>query len=180
MVRTVQVDLDDRVELDFAHLVEEPVAQDAGVVDHPVDASERGQRAADDAFATLRGGDVVGVRHGAAAGGSDLVDHLLRRAGVEAFAGERSPDVVHHHCSACGRARQREVAADAAARAGDRDDLAVQHAHPCLLLRVLPHVNAGDRYVRADQRPGVAPWVQNPGSASPVSVRWRRRDTRRR
>ena len=62
--------------------MEDPVAQDARVVDHRVDAPEALDRAFDDARRAGRIGHAVGVGHRLSARSADLVDHLLRGAGA--------------------------------------------------------------------------------------------------
>ena len=86
------------------------------------------------ALALVPGGDAVGVGHRLAALGADFIRHLLRRAGVLAFAAYRSADVVHHHFGALGRHQQRELAADAAARAGHHHHLVFHHVRHIALL----------------------------------------------
>ena len=63
------------------------------------------------------------------AAGADLVHHPVGRALVGAFAGERRADVVHDDLRARGGHRERDLAPDAAARAGDDRYLVFQHAH---------------------------------------------------
>ena len=72
---------------------------------------------------------VVVVRDGLAAGGRDLVDDLLRRGAVGALAGARTAEVVHDDLRALAREEQRLGAPDAASRAGDDRDLAVEESH---------------------------------------------------
>src|SRR5439155_10295161 len=117
--RAVEVHLDDRAPFLDRHIEEEAVAQDAGVIDHHIELSKRIDRGLDNPVGRFPLGDAVGVRDRRAAGGADLVDHLLRRAGVAAFAFHRGADIVHQHACAGGGEREREIAADAAARAGD-------------------------------------------------------------
>ena len=64
--------------------MEEAVAQDAGVVDHAVDAAEGVERAFDDARAAARFRHAVVVGDRLAAGRDDLVDDALRRRVVAA------------------------------------------------------------------------------------------------
>ena len=87
--RALQVDVDDRVDEVGRLVVERLVAQDAGVVDDDVDALEGVERGLHDRRAALDRGDRVVVGDGLAAGGLDLVDDLLRRAGVGAGAVDR-------------------------------------------------------------------------------------------
>ena len=73
------------------------VAQDAGVVHHDVDAAERVERGLHDRRTALGRRHRVGVEHGFAAGGLDLVDDLLAGAGVAAGAVDRAAEVVDDH-----------------------------------------------------------------------------------
>src|SRR5205085_2356996 len=74
----------------------------------------------------------VGVGDRLATFGLYFVDNLLRRAGVFSLARDRGADVVDDDFRTLGRHGVREVAADAAARAGDDDDFSfeghVRHA----------------------------------------------------
>jgi len=90
----VQVHVDHRFPLLDRHVEEEAVAQDAGVVHHHIDPAERVDGALDDPVRRLPLGDAVGVRDRRAALRLDLLDHLLRRTRVLAFARDRSADVV--------------------------------------------------------------------------------------
>jgi hypothetical protein len=58
--------------------------------------------------------------------GADFIDDFLRRSSIAAFALHRGADVVHQHLCARGRHRPREIAADAAARAGDEHGFALK------------------------------------------------------
>jgi hypothetical protein len=122
------VDVDDRTPFLQAHVEEEAVAQDAGIVDHPVDAPEGVERALNDTAGTVPIGDAVGTGGGFAAKRPDLVDHLLCWPGVATFARHRCADIVDHHARAVCRHRQCEVAANSAAGARDHDHLAFQHS----------------------------------------------------
>ena len=98
--RAVQMHLDDVGPVRPAHAVEDLVAQDAGVVDQDVDAAEGIERGLDDLVGVLRLGDRERRGDRLAARLLDLVDHLLRRAGVAAGAVERGADVVDHDLGA--------------------------------------------------------------------------------
>ena len=82
----------------------------------------------------------------------DLVDHLLRRAGVAARAVERRADVVDHDARAFLRHQHRDGAPDAAPGAGDDGDFAGDDAWHLLLCSparvtrsdVAPGLDAGD------------------------------------
>jgi hypothetical protein len=124
--RAHQVNLDDGLERFHAHLVEDHVAQDAGIVDDAVELAEMIGRGLHD----LAGGDSfrhrLEIGHRDAAALLDLVDHLLgrRSAGTGAVGG--STGVVDDDLGALRRAEQRDLAPDAAACAGDDDDLVLQ------------------------------------------------------
>ena len=57
----------------------------------------------------------------------DLVDDLLRRAGIGAGAFEARADVADDDAGALARQQQRDAAADAARRAGDDCNFAGDH-----------------------------------------------------
>jgi hypothetical protein len=124
--RAHQMYLDDLLEGVDAHLVEDRIAQDAGVVHHAIELAERIDRLLDD----LAGGhgfrDRFEIRDGRAALLPDLLDHLLGRRGVAASAVSGAAGIVDHHLGAFGRAQQRDFAADAAPGAGDDDDFVLQ------------------------------------------------------
>ena len=112
------------VPVHHAHAVEDAVAQDAGVVDHAVDAAEVVDRRLDDALGALRIGDAVAVGDRRAAGLADLGDHLVGDLGVGALALGRAAQIVDHDLAAFAGGQQRDLLADAAPRAGHDNDLA--------------------------------------------------------
>ena len=75
--RTLEMHASTEFELLLGHLMEQAVAQIAGVVDHGVDAAERVDRRLHDPLRALPGGDAVAVGDGAAAERLDLVDDLV-------------------------------------------------------------------------------------------------------
>jgi len=77
-----EVDGDDRVPLFLGHVHEHPVAEDPGVVDEDVEAAELVERLLHEPLRAGEVGDVLAVRRRFAAGGADLLDDLLRRAGA--------------------------------------------------------------------------------------------------
>ena len=105
-----------------AHLVEDDVAQDAGVVDQDVDAAEGVERGLDDQVGVLRLGDGERGGDGLAAGLLDGRDRILRRTVVGARALQAGADVADHHARAFAREHLGDGAADAAAGAGDDGD----------------------------------------------------------
>ena len=113
----------DQVPVGVLHLVEGLVTQDAGIVDHHVDAAEGVQRVLHDPAAVR---DRVVVGHRGAAGGSDFRHHLVRRRGTGAFAMGAAAEVVDHHPGAMLREQQGVGAAKAAAGSGDDHDLVVE------------------------------------------------------
>ena len=74
-------------------------------------------------FADSQSGHAVGIRDRGPALRADFVDDLLCRAGIPAFAFDCGAEVIDEHFRAGGRHRMGEIAADAAARAGDDDAL---------------------------------------------------------
>jgi hypothetical protein len=117
--RSVQMHGDDVQPVRPAHAMKDFVAQDAGVVHQDVDALERIERRLHDLVGILRLADRERRGDGLAARLLDLVDHLLRRAGVVARAVERRADVVDHDLGALLRQQHRDGTADATSRAGD-------------------------------------------------------------
>ena len=92
----------------------------------------------DDALAPGHGGDVLGHGHGLAAGGLDLLHHGLGDLARGVLPGQAHADVGHHDLGTLGRARQGAGPADAAARPGDHDHLALEvpshvPCHSCLV-----------------------------------------------
>jgi hypothetical protein len=124
-----QVDLDDRVPLLDGHVEDHLVAQDPRVVDDGVELTPGVERQLHQRGRALGLGDVLEMGHGIAPGGLDLLDHLGGGPGVGAGPVPFAADVVHDDARALLREQQRLAAADAASRAGDHGDLAVQHGH---------------------------------------------------
>jgi hypothetical protein len=118
--RRGQVDVEDGVPLLVAHLLDDRVPGVAGVVDHDMAAAEGVDRGLDDAVAEVGLGDVAGAGHRLAAHLLDLGDGLL---------GRRLVDVVDHDLGAVAHQAQRDLLADAAARAGDDRHLAIHLTH---------------------------------------------------
>jgi hypothetical protein len=106
--------------------VEDHVAQDAGIVDDAIEPAEMIGRGLHD----LAGGDrfrhrlEIGNRRAAAL--LDLLDHLLggRSARTGTVGGDAG--IVDDDLGAFRRAQQRDLPPDAAACAGDDDDLVLQ------------------------------------------------------
>src|SRR5205085_5125159 len=133
--RAHQVHLDDGLQSFHANLVEDHVAQDAGIVDDAVEAAEVIGRRLDDPARRDRFRHRVEVWHRSAAALLDFLNHFLGRRGRGTRAIRRAAGIVDHDLGAFGGAEQRDLAPDAAARAGDDDDLVLQRfCHWVLLL----------------------------------------------
>ncbi len=120
------MDRHDGVPVLFAHVEDHAVAQDAGVVDDDVELAEVVDRAIDDSFGSLEVGDALEVGDRLAAGGSDFLDHVLRRGARLPGAVEVTAEVIHDHLGAVLGQQQRLFAPDAAAGAGDYRNFACQ------------------------------------------------------
>ena len=124
--RAHQVHLDDGLEGFHAHFVEDHVAQNAGIVDDAVEPAEMVGRRLDDPA----GGN--GFRHRLEVGDRgaaallDFLDHFLGGCGARSRAVGGPAGIVDHDLGARGSADQRDLAADAAACAGDDDDFILQ------------------------------------------------------
>ena len=111
------VDLEHRLELLVAHLVDDAVPGVAGVVDDRVDRAERLDRGLDELVAGALGGQVAAEDGGLAV---DLARGLL---------GDVAVDVVDQDLGALGDEQLRRRPADAARRARDDRRLAVEKSH---------------------------------------------------
>src|SRR5262249_28170358 len=124
--RAHQVHLDDGLEGFHAHLVEDHVAQDAGIVDDAVEAAEMVGRRLDDLACRDRFGHRLEVGHGNPAALLDLRAPFPGRRRRVARAVGGPAGIVDHNLGAFGGAEQRDLAPDAAACAGYDDDLVLQ------------------------------------------------------
>ena len=111
--------------------MENHIAQDAGVVDHAVDATEVVHRALDDFSGAGKFGDAVVIGRGFTAGLFDFIDHFLRRRLVAASAVDGDTDVIDHHFCAVCCGHDRDGGADAATCAGDHNHFAFHHFRIC-------------------------------------------------
>ena len=121
-----QVDIDDRVEQLGVHVGERLVAQDPGVVDHDVDATEGVDGGLHDRRAALGRRHRVGVGDRLAAGRGDLVDDQLGGADVGAGAIDGAAEVVDDDEGAPRGEKQGVLLAESAAGTGDDRNLAVE------------------------------------------------------
>ncbi len=117
------MDFVDQIPVGIGHLGEALVAQDAGVVDDDVDATEVVHRALND---TVTVDDVVRVGDGGTASGFDLFDNLERGFAVGAFAVGAATEVVDDDFGAVFREQQGVGAANTAASTGYDDDFVVK------------------------------------------------------
>ncbi len=104
---TFEVHLDDGVELLLRHVEAHLVAQDAGVADEHVEATEGVDRLLHHSLGTAPTRAVVVVRDRVASRRLDLVDDELGRRLVGAVTGARSAEVVHDDPCAFAREQQR-------------------------------------------------------------------------
>ena len=141
-----QMHLDDELEVDHAHAVENAVAQDAGIVDHAVDPAECIERGLDDVRGGPRLGDAVEIGDRLAAVVADFVDHFLGRRRARALTFRAAAEVVDHNLGAFARRQQRDLAADAAPGAGDHDDFS--RKRPARHVRHLPELLKDWRQLR--------------------------------
>src|SRR5690606_10728095 len=139
------------------HVHQHPVAEDAGVVDHDVEAAELAQRGPHQPSGRLVVGDVVGVRDRVPAGRPDLLGDGLGGAGVGAGAVPGAPEVVDDDGGSL--AGQLDGVGPAYSAGGAGDD---GHAPPAQVVHsaVLP------------SRWGVRRWAvpQTTGQASPPAA----------
>ena len=134
VVVAVQVDGDHVTPLILGHVEDHAVAQDAGHVDHDVDAAVGVEGLLDHALAALDRGDGVVVRLRVPAGGFDLPRDLIGRALVAAGAVHVHARVVDDHVRAQRAQQQRDLTADAASGAGEDRGSSIQCTHGSVLL----------------------------------------------
>ena len=117
------MDLVDEVPVLLRHLRERDIAEDAGVVDDDVDAAERVDRGLDDLVAVL---DRVVVGDRLAAGGLDLLDHLVGGRRALALAVDAAAEVVDHDARAARREQESVGPTEAVAGTGHDGDAIVE------------------------------------------------------
>jgi hypothetical protein len=120
------MNLDDGLEGVDAHAMEDGIAQNAGIVDHTVKFAKAFDGHLDDPAGRNGFRDRFEIRHRRAAALSDFLDHLFgwRGAGTRTVGGD--PGIVDDDVGALGGAKQRDLASDAAPRAGDDDGFALE------------------------------------------------------
>src|ERR1700722_14207971 len=120
--RTVKVHVEDRLPFVDGHVEEHPITHDPGIVDHAIDTTEGIDGGLDEGRGSRGVGKAGGVGAGWPARRGDLSGHLLRGPRL---AGPTH--VVDDDLGAVCRERQREITADAAARAGHDHYLVLHH-----------------------------------------------------
>src|SRR3954468_22629122 len=117
---------DDGLESIDAHAMENCVTQDAGIVNDAIELAKSIEGGLDD----LAGGDCFRdsfeIRNAGAAPLLDLLDHSLSRRSVGARAVGGDAGIVDDDLGAFCGAKQRDLAPDAAPRAGYDDDFVLQ------------------------------------------------------
>ncbi len=172
--RALQVDADDRVELVLAHRDEHAVTQDARVVHDDVEVAEARHGLVDHGLGPGEGAHAVGVGHGLAARGGDLVGHGLGRRDVRARSVDRAAQVVDHDLGPERGEEQRVLAADATSAPGDDRDPVLQHpCHRALPRSVFSHGVTPCRARRRTETMG--PGAATCQAGAPVSARRRSR-----
>lgn len=113
------MDAVNQIPVGVVHFVEGLVAQDPGVVDHDVDATEDIKGVLHQFVAV---GDRVVVGFGNAAGLADFGDDAVGSGGVGAFALGRAAEVVDQHFGALPGEQQCVGASEATTGSGDDDN----------------------------------------------------------
>src|SRR5690554_3883812 len=120
LVGTFHMDLVDQIPVGIGHLGKTLVAQDAGVVDDDVHATELVHGALDDLVAIH---NAVRVGNGSAAGGLDFFHDLQRSLAVGTFPLGAAAEIVDHDLGTVFGEQQGMRPANAAAGAGYDNDL---------------------------------------------------------
>ena len=120
------MDVDQRAQPLFGHVLERRVAHGARVVDEDVDATPGVERGVDDRLPTFRRGDTVGVGDGFAAVVLDLLRGVVGGIAARSVAGDRAAEVVHDDARAALGEQERVLPAQPPACAGDDGDLTVE------------------------------------------------------
>src|SRR3546814_16497980 len=121
--------VDDGLPIGDAHLVEDGIAQETGVVDDRVDTTELLDGLFDDRCRTGRIGDAFAIGMRDSAGSPDLLDDVSGRTGITPAACGIAAAVVHLDHRPFSRPKQRVRTAYAAPGARSRDDLIPQTIH---------------------------------------------------
>jgi hypothetical protein len=129
----LQMHADDGIPVGLFHLVEDGIAQYAGIVDHAIDAAEGVDGSLDHAMGAIPARHRIAVGNRLTAGILDRTYCFRRRAGIGALAAIGGAQIVDHHLGAVFGHGDGDIAADAAACAGDQHDFAVE--------KLLRHVN---------------------------------------
>ena len=95
--RAVEMHVYDRVPFLGRHLMKDPVAQDPGIVDHAIDASEGIERAGDNVRCAVPVRHAVAVDGGLAAGILDFAGDFPGRGDIRPLAIDAGAEIVDHH-----------------------------------------------------------------------------------
>ena len=125
----LEVHGNDCIPLALVHPGDEGVTKNAGVVDQYVESAELADGLLDEALGAVPGGDVVGVGNSLAACSDDLVDYLLRGAGICTGTVVCSAEIVDHDARTLTSEEQRMLTADAASCSGDDRYATVETSH---------------------------------------------------
>ena len=125
----LQVHAHDAVPLLLAHVDDDAVAEDAGVVHEHVEVAERVDGLLDEPASAVPVGDVLPVDDRLAAHGADVVDRLLGGRGVGAATLLVAAEVVDDDLGALAREEERVLPTEPPAGAGDDGDPTVQCTH---------------------------------------------------
>src|SRR3546814_5184072 len=95
IIIAIEVEPDQMVPVDRAHLGKDAIAQNAGIVHHRVELAEGAQGIFDDAGGSGGVRNICGVDDRLTARGADFRDDLLGGPGVAAFAVLRAAQIIH-------------------------------------------------------------------------------------
>jgi hypothetical protein len=98
------MNLDDGLEGLDAHAMEDRVAQNAGIVDHPIELAKAVDRGLDDLACGNRFGDGFEIRNCSPAALSDFIDHFFRWCGARSRAVGGTAGIVDHDLGALSSA----------------------------------------------------------------------------
>ena len=122
----LQVDIDQRAQPSFGHVLERRVAHGSRVVDQDVDAPPGVERGVDDRPPTFRRGDTVGVGDRFAAVVRVKQRGVVGGIAARSVAGHRAAEVVHDDARSALGKQARVLPAQPPACAGDHRNLTVK------------------------------------------------------
>ena len=145
-----EVDIDHRLPVLGRHLVEHPVAQDAGGVEDDMQPAEFVAGLLHHVEAVLETRDRAEIRGRLAARRLDLVHDRLGRRPVAALAAAADAGIVDNDARTVRRHHLRNFGADAAPRTGADRNPPIQHSHRNRLPSVFPAAPGPGAIVRAN------------------------------